>query len=298
MHATKLKYEMHIKSTGWLTHTRASCHAEHSTIASRVFVLLDLCRRTRTGVQPSGTTSRFSFVSLGSMLLALTACASSGDDREALEARYQALEDEQIRSLTTEDAQRRAEMLDPTSSTGDRFVSMDRNEESLAPGVKISAVPLSPDSADRSNSTFDRGWLAGSHPDPKTGEPVCAMLSPAAAVMNGELATEVFVMITSTSVYLRTDATLDPDNSAYGLSIDDTRLLGFESLLNDVTAIVAVEVVDMIPRLIDGRRLVASFRYSPQQPDKTFHSVEFDLDGIEDAWNQLNRCSQSDIGAK
>jgi len=200
--------------------------------------------------------------------------------------------------LTVQEERRRAEMLDQTSSTVDRFASKDGNDETLAPGVKISAVPLESELADRNSPTAEAGWRAGRHPDPATAEPVCAMLSPPVTVMNGELATEAFVMITSESVYLRTNATLDPDDSVYGLSIDDTPLLRYEALLNDVTAIILVDVVDMIQRLVDGRDLIASFRYSPQQPDKTFHSVEFDLDGFEDARGQMNQCAQSNVATE
>ena len=118
------------------------------------------------------------------------------------------------------------------------------------------------------------------------------MVSKPSKVINGTLDTNVTVVIGTDTIYLRTDATFDPEAPETGLRIDAGFPILFDSFLNELTGVIDAGYSRLRSGLESGSTLIVAFAYSPQLSTAETHVLELSLDSISKPLAQLANCGQ------
>ncbi len=135
-----------------------------------------------------------------------------------------------------------------------------------------------------------QNWSRQNYPSPIDGSPLCAIVSIPVAVQNGELATQVGIIISNDTVFLRTDATFDTEALDTGFQIDAGFPIPFDRYLNELTAVVDENYGIVLSGMKNGTTLSVSFSYKPQLSTADTHVVELTLDDFNKAWLGMDQC--------
>jgi hypothetical protein len=122
------------------------------------------------------------------------------------------------------------------------------------------------------------------------GSALCAVVSTPITVRNGTLDTSVTIIVGKSTVFLRTDATFDPDALETGYVIDAGFPIAFDSFLNELTAVVDDGYDRLVSSMRSGTTLSVAFGYKPQLSSADTHVIEMGLDTFEDTMSQLAQC--------
>ena len=133
-------------------------------------------------------------------------------------------------------------------------------------------------------------WALKDYPSPVDGLPICAVVSQPRKVTNGSLDTNVTVIVGADTIYLRTDATFDPNGPETGFRIDAGFPILFDSYHNELTAVVDNGYSRLRNALDSGSTLIVAFAYSPQLSTAESHILELSLDSIGEPLTQLANC--------
>ncbi len=246
------------------------------------------------------------------VLISLTACADKSAIRDKERARYDALEEELINAQEVEERRRRSELrvaqklrqLDTENSAAalkrmqarrqaetvndsDSTVgNSDANQfATAATGPVVTQIVVGQPSTDRAHI-----WMLQDYANPVDGSMLCAVVSAPVTVKNGTLETRVSVVISSDTVFLRTDATFDTSVPEIGYRIDAGIPIAFDHFLNELTAVVDDGYERLLSAISSGDTLRVAFAYLPQLSSAETHVIELSLDSMEQAMSELAQC--------
>jgi len=243
-----------------------------------------------------------------------TACASKVETRQTEVDRYEALETQLIDERAAEERRRRSEMRVAERLRQievERAEAQQKREEARALAqAKIDAENTLDDAAllslpetpvvtnvvvaNSSDAAETNLWSLRNYPSPIDGSPICAVVSRTSNVSNGTLDTNVSVVISADSVYLRTDATFDPDAPETGFRIDAGIPILFNSYHNELTAVIDKGYARLRNTIESGSTLTVAFAYSPQLSTAETHVLELSLETISNPLAQLESCETDD----
>ncbi len=206
----------------------------------------------------------------------LTGCAT--ENRDAIEAEYEAAERAHIEELTSSERQRKLDLFGteshqselPTTESADEAA----NETSDLDTVEPSEVD----------------WVFGNFPDPVTGELTCSIISPTQIVLNGKLSTNVNLVLTNNLVYFRTDAAIDISHPEAGVRIDAGLPLKFNQTVKEVSAVFDQSYGEVFTLIQDGSFLEVRYANSPHKGEEDLHTVGFDLELLTPLTEKFNDC--------
>jgi len=252
-----------------------------------------------------------SLLAIIAVSLLTTACANKTATRQEDVARYEALETQLIDETAAAEQRRRAQMrvaerlrqLDTDRAKMEQAQieearqSQIENLESeklqdndllnLAGSTPVvTQVVVANDSAQDDEAL----WVLQDYPSPVNGIPLCAVVSRPSKVINGSIDTNVTVIIGTDTIYLRTDATFDPDAPESGFRIDAGFPILFDKFLNELTAVIDTGYSRLRDALDTGSTLIVAFAYSPQLSTAETHVLELSLDSISEPLAQLASC--------
>lgn len=244
--------------------------------------------------------------------LSISACADKAGLRDEERARYEALENELISAQLAEERQRRTEMQlaqapEPLESEP-KVAEHRRLHKPIVPIVddnadsnRVQAESLNlADSArvdtqivlDQTPTEISGLWTLQTYPSPIDGSELCAVVSAPVTVTNGTIETQVSVIISNSTVFLRTDASFDTTAVETGYRIDAGIPMAFDHYLNELTAVVDDSYGRLISALQQGEAFRVSFAYSPQLSSTETHVVEYSLDSIAQLLLELDNCDE------
>ncbi|MFT6309133.1 MAG: hypothetical protein ACJA0Z_004312, partial [Halioglobus sp.] len=170
-----------------------------------------------------------------------------------------------------------------STALSDEVATRDRTLSSAPVVTQISIGQSSDDSS---------VWNLRDYPSPLDGTPLCAVVSTPIMVRNGTLDTLVTMVVSQTAVFLRTDATFDPDALETGYLIDAGFPIGFDSFINVLTAVVDDSYDRLISAMRSGTTLSVAFGYAPQLSSADTHVMELSLDAFEQTLSELAQCDK------
>jgi len=133
-------------------------------------------------------------------------------------------------------------------------------------------------------------WKRQNYPNPIDGSPLCAVVSTPVVVQNGELDTQVNIVVSTHAAFLRTDAAFDANVLETGFQIDAGFPIPFDRYLNELTAVVDDNYSNLLRSMNNGTTLSVSFAYNPQLSLAETHVVEFTLETFNQVWAQMPQC--------
>jgi hypothetical protein len=246
------------------------------------------------------------------MALFLSACADKGVTRDLEVDRYARLENEIIDAQVQEERRRAAEFKveqklqklesDRAAVTLKRQQEQDAlyfaSENSVALSDEtdtqdrtLSSSPVVTQIAIGQTSDDSSVWKLQNYPSPMDGSPLCAVVSTPIMVRNGTLDTFVSIIVTEKTVFLRTDATFDPDALETGFLIDAGFPIAFDSFFNVLTAVVEDSYDRLVSAMRSGTTLAVAFGYVPQLSSADTHVMELSLDTFEQTLPELAQCN-------
>lgn len=251
-------------------------------------------------------------VLLTASLLA-TACANKAATRQEDIDRYAALEANLIDEEAAEKRRRQSEIriadrlrqqdLERIKTQNEKIKASQqtyseelKSTESDADGVSASNLVILNDTTPEvtqvvvSTGTDEALWVLQDYPSPINGMPLCAVVSKPSKITNGSLDTNVAVIVGADTIYLRTDATFDPDATETGLRVDAGLPILFDSYLNELTAVIDASYSRLRTALDTGSTLIVTFAYSPQLSTAETYVLELSLDSIAEPLAQLDNC--------
>jgi len=139
-------------------------------------------------------------------------------------------------------------------------------------------------------------WNRQEYPSPVDGSPLCAIVSIPVVVQNGELETQVSIVVSNSAVYLRTDAAFDAQVPETGYRIDAGLPVPFDRFHNELTAVVDDNYFSLLSSIKKGATLSVSFAYDPQLSSSNTHVVELNLDSFNQVWSENVQCNTQNDG--
>ena len=245
--------------------------------------------------------------------LLVTACANKAATRQEDIDRYAALEANLIDEEAAEERRRQSEIriadrlrqqdLERIKTQSDKFeasqltyseeqksTESDENEVNTNNLIILNDTTPEVTQVVVSTGIDEALWVLQDYPSPINGTPVCAVVSKPSRVTNGSLDTNVTVIVSSDTIYLRTDATFDPDAAETGLRVDAGLPILFDSYLNELTAVIDASYSRLRTALETGSTLIVTFAYSPQLSTAETYVLELSLDSIGESLAQLENC--------
>lgn len=246
--------------------------------------------------------------------LFLSACADKGVTRDLDVDRYAKLENEIIDAQLEEERRRAAEFkvaqkLQKIESDRAAAVLKRQQEDDAIFFATEASTALSDEvgTQDRilssatvvtqiaigQSSDESSVWNLQDYPSPLDGAPLCAVVSTPIMVRNGTLDTFVTIVVSQTAVFLRTDATFDPDALETGYLIDAGFPIGFDRYINVLTAVVDDSYDRLVSAMRSGTTLSVAFGYAPQLSSADTHVMELSLDTFEQPLSDLAKCNKN-----
>lgn len=243
--------------------------------------------------------------------LFLSGCADKGVTRDLDVDRYAKLENEIIDAQLEEERRRAAEFKinqklqklesDRAAAALERQQAQDAiffasensttvNDEvgtqdrTLSSSVVVTQIAVGQASDDSS------AWSLQDYPSPIDGSALCAVVSAPIMVRNGTLDTFVTIVVSKNAVFLRTDATFDPDALETGYLIDAGFPIAFDRFINVLTAVVDDSYDRLVSTMRSGTTLSVAFGYAPQLSTADTHVMELSLDTFEKTLSELAQC--------
>jgi len=216
-------------------------------------------------------------IKYGLITVLLVSCAT--ENRDAIEAEYEAAERASIEELNAAERQRKVELFgddrhNPNVSTNESSV------ENVLPATAL----VEPNDVD---------WLIGYYPDPKTGAEICSIVSPTQTISNGTLETQVNVVLTSTLIYFRADAALDISNPESGFRVDANFPMRFDQNVNEIAAVFDRSYARALSALEAGTVLEVTYANNPHLGELPLHTISYDIDPVAALIPTLNQCEES-----
>lgn len=183
-----------------------------------------------------------------------------------------------------------ADFIESSTVTDDNGLeAIEPSDANPAPELSSSVVTQIVVGQSSENDT-ERNWTRKNYPSPVDGLPLCAVVSIPVVVQNGELDTQVSVVVSTDTVFLRTDATFDTEALNTGFQIDAGFPIPFDHYLNELTAVIDENHPIVLNGLKNGTTLSVSFAYDPQVSSADTHVVELTLDSFAAAWSEMSEC--------
>jgi len=188
---------------------------------------------------------------LAFIALTLMSCRT-GPSREERVANFDALEAQQLEVTAQQEAERRREISEAAKL---RREAAERKLQQEIEQQKIIAAYQSNSQATQNSETAlanNSDWQLANHPSPIDGEPICALVSKPQLVLHGDLETQVQLIITAATAFVRTDATFNQDGFDTGIQVDGGIPIPYDRYLNEVTAVVDLGYQRLITSLVQG----------------------------------------------
>jgi hypothetical protein len=246
-------------------------------------------------------------------VLFLSACADKGVTRDLELDRYAKLETEIIDAQLEEERRRAAEFKvaqklqkiesERAAAALERQQEQDAiffasesstalSNENTTQDRTLSSAPVVTQISIGQSSDNTSIWKLQDYPSPLDGTPLCAVVSTPIIVRNGTLDTFVTIVVSQTAVFLRTDATFDPDALETGYLIDAGFPIGFDRFINVLTAVVDESYDRLVSAMRSGTTLSVAFGYAPQLSSADTYVVELSLDAFEQTLSELAQCEK------
>lgn len=245
-----------------------------------------------------------------------SACADNAALKEQERSRYDALETKLIKQQETVERQRKSELriaqrlskLDAERATQTRIrkdseplsALSNNKKKHRKPGkdgvVQLQSPPIATQLAvgEKSDNAGTRAWTVKSIPSPVSGSALCVVASNPIKIRNGTIDTLISVLISTSHVYLRTDARFDTDAPETGYRVDSGLPIPIDQFLNELTAVVEQGYDRLLTALRSGTSLTASFAYLPQLSNAEVHRIELDLSTLDAALTKLTECTPAE----
>lgn len=242
-------------------------------------------------------------------MLNLCACAQSSATHDKQRAHYENLESEMLRNQKAENRRLRdeyraentiqpsnSETLSATEQNTRSEISLTKNkvrETAESPSLNDLTTPVVTQIvvSQSSKDNEAQNWIRQNYPSPIDGSPLCVIASNPVIVQNGDLQTQVIILISDDAVFLRTDATFDKTALDTGFQIDAGFPIPFDRYLNELTAVIDNNYSIVLNSMKSGLTLSVSFSYNPQLSTSNTHVVEIDLDSFNRVWSEKTECT-------
>ena len=234
----------------------------------------------------------------------LAGCASS--NRDALEAEYRDLERQQIDAQKAQRQERKRELAE---NQADEIAAEPSNEaeearnrqfaaaaESASRKADLEAAAINDFSSSASPETatvYPSTWNAIQFPHPINGKMGCALVTKPVTVVGEQLETNIQLILTGDSIYIRSDAILDPAAPETGFSIDAGIPIRFDGLANEVTLVVNESFSRLMTQLEQGSFLSVTFTYDLQSQSSDVHVVDYELDDFSLNLSKYKTCLEA-----
>ncbi len=148
--------------------------------------------------------------------------------------------------------------------------------------MNLAALPLS----------FGAHWSLDRRPNPINHETQCLLASRSINISDGYERTDVQLLLTATSLYVKTDSNIDLSYPDSGIRLDDGTQLQFESLAKQTAAMISGDVAALYKQMTPSQTLLVRLGFWPTWPVTQTQEASFPLDGFSDAVNALWLCEK------
>lgn len=148
--------------------------------------------------------------------------------------------------------------------------------------LDLAALPLS----------FGAHWSLDRRPNPINHKTQCLLTSRSLNISDGYDRTDVQLLLTAKSLYVKTASNIDLSYPDSGIRLDDGTLLPFKSLAKETAAMISGDVESLYRQMAPNQTLLVRLGFWPTWPVTETQQANFPLDGFSDAVKALWQCEK------
>ena len=148
--------------------------------------------------------------------------------------------------------------------------------------LNMAALPLS----------FGAHWSLDRRPNPVNHKTQCMLASRSISISDGYEQTDIQLLLTANSLYVKTDSNIDLSYPDTGIRLDDGTLRPFKGLAKETAAVISDDVVMLYRQMAPRQAVLVRLGFWPTWPLTETQEARFSLDGFDDAITALWQCEK------
>lgn len=150
------------------------------------------------------------------------------------------------------------------------------------PPLDMADLPLS----------FGVHWSLDRRPNPIDHKTQCLLASRSVNISDGYERTDVQLLLTANSLYVRTESNLDLSYPDTGISLDNGTLVPFEGLAKETAAMISGDIEMLYEQMAPSRTVLVKLGFWPTWPVTKTQEASFPLEGFDQAIKALWLCEK------
>ncbi len=197
--------------------------------------------------------------------------------------------DEAVADLPDEDTL----ILSDNVETGEEQVSL-LTDDSLTPDLPYSVPQAETLKMDLESlpMTFGGHWSLDRRPNPVTNRTECILSSRSNSIFDGYEQTNIQLLLTLESIYVKTGSNIDLGYPGTGMRVDNGTLRPFDGVTKTTNAEMSRNVKALYASMEPGTNVVVRLGFWPTWPVTETREASFPLEGIAEAIRALQACDQ------
>ena len=148
--------------------------------------------------------------------------------------------------------------------------------------LDMAALPLS----------FGDYWSLDRAPNPVNDQTQCLLASRSVNISDGYDKTDVQMLLTAHSLYVKTESNIDLSYPGTGVRLDDGTLVPFERVVKEKTAIISGDIAILYEQMAPSRLATVRLGFWPTWPVTETQEARFSLNDFGDAVEALWLCEK------
>ena len=148
--------------------------------------------------------------------------------------------------------------------------------------LDLSALPLE----------FGALWSLDRRPTPVSDQAHCLLASRSINISDGYDRTDVQLLLTAHSLYVKTNSNIDLSYPDTGVRLDDGSLVPFDGVAQENIAIIKTDVTALYQRMLPSQTAVVRLGFWPTWPVTETQEARFPLRNLDDAVEALWLCEK------